>query len=95
VATIASGQGVLSRARFAKIKDEPTDNLDAYEWVLQAKAFRQRLPGDGPDHPDGPQQIEAPRGSPLVGSVRERKPADCNPRMCWPGTLSLSATCRV
>jgi adenylate cyclase len=39
VATIAGGFGVISRARFAEIKQKPTDSLDAYECVLQAQAY--------------------------------------------------------
>jgi TolB-like protein len=39
VATIAGGQGVISRARFAEIKEKPTDRLDAYECVLQWDAY--------------------------------------------------------
>jgi adenylate cyclase len=39
VATIASNYGVISRARFAAIKEKPTDSLDAYECVLQVGAY--------------------------------------------------------
>jgi tetratricopeptide (TPR) repeat protein len=39
VATIASGFGVLSRARFAEVKQKSTDSLDAYEWVLKTFAY--------------------------------------------------------
>jgi adenylate cyclase len=35
VATIAGGQGVISRTRFSEVKGKPTDQLDAYESVLQ------------------------------------------------------------
>ncbi len=39
VGTIASNSGVISRARFAEIKEKPTDSLDAYECVLQVGAY--------------------------------------------------------
>jgi TolB-like protein/class 3 adenylate cyclase len=39
VGTIGSHYGVISRARFARIKEEPTDSLDAYECVLQMGAY--------------------------------------------------------
>jgi TolB-like protein/class 3 adenylate cyclase len=39
VGTIASNWGVISRARFAAIKEKPTDSLDAYECVLQVGAY--------------------------------------------------------
>ena len=39
VGTIASNYGVISRARFAEIKEKPTDSLDAYECVLQVGAY--------------------------------------------------------
>jgi adenylate cyclase len=39
VGTIASGWGVISRARFAEAKEKPTDSLDAYEYVLQYVAY--------------------------------------------------------
>ena len=39
VATIGSNYGVISRARFAEIKEKPTDSLDAYECVLQVGAY--------------------------------------------------------
>jgi adenylate cyclase len=39
VATIASAYGVLTRARFAEVKGKPTNHLDAYESVMQAKAY--------------------------------------------------------
>jgi adenylate cyclase len=39
VGTIASNSGVISRARFAEIKQKPTDSLDAYECVLQVGAY--------------------------------------------------------
>jgi adenylate cyclase len=39
VATIAGPWGVISRARFAEVKEKPTDRLDAYECVLQASAY--------------------------------------------------------
>jgi TolB-like protein/tetratricopeptide (TPR) repeat protein len=39
VATIGGPQGVVSRARFAEIKEKPTDRLDAYECVLQWSAY--------------------------------------------------------
>jgi TolB-like protein/Tfp pilus assembly protein PilF len=39
VATIAGAQGVISRARFAEIKEKPTESLDAYECVLQFGAY--------------------------------------------------------
>jgi adenylate cyclase len=37
--TSASTHGVISRARFAAIKEKPTDNLGAYECVLQVGAY--------------------------------------------------------
>jgi adenylate cyclase len=40
VATIASGFGVISRSRFCEIKGKPTDQLDAYECVLQLSAYQ-------------------------------------------------------
>jgi adenylate cyclase len=39
VATIAGGYGVISRARFAEIKEKPTEHLDAYESVLKHGAY--------------------------------------------------------
>jgi tetratricopeptide (TPR) repeat protein len=39
VATIAGFHGVISRARLGEVKDQPTDNLDAYECVLQTLAY--------------------------------------------------------
>jgi tetratricopeptide (TPR) repeat protein len=39
VATIAGLHGVISRARFAEVKEKPTDQLDAYECVLQVGAY--------------------------------------------------------
>jgi TolB-like protein/cytochrome c-type biogenesis protein CcmH/NrfG len=39
VATIAGLHGVISRTRFAEVKDKPTENLDAYECVLQVGAY--------------------------------------------------------
>ena len=39
VGTIAGSFGVISRARFAEVKEKPTDSLDAYECVLQAAAY--------------------------------------------------------
>jgi adenylate cyclase len=39
VGTIASGHGVISRARVAEVKQKPTDRLDAYECVLRATAY--------------------------------------------------------
>jgi len=39
VSTIASNFGVISRARFAEIKEKPTDSLDAYECVLHVSAY--------------------------------------------------------
>jgi tetratricopeptide (TPR) repeat protein len=39
VGTIAGVQGVISRARFAEVKEKPTQNLDAYECVLQYRAY--------------------------------------------------------
>ena len=39
VGTIASNSGVIFRARFAEIKEKPTDSLDAYECVLQVGAY--------------------------------------------------------
>ena len=40
VGTIAGHRyGVISRARFAEVKEKPTDSLDAYECVLQAAAY--------------------------------------------------------
>jgi adenylate cyclase len=39
VATIAGHFGVISRARFAEVKENPTDRLDAYECVLQTDAY--------------------------------------------------------
>jgi hypothetical protein len=35
VATIAGLSGVITRARFAEVKQKPTDSLDAYESALQ------------------------------------------------------------
>jgi len=49
VATIASFWGVISRARFAEIKEKPTDSLEAYESVLRvASYFRGNL--GAPEH---------------------------------------------
>jgi adenylate cyclase len=39
VATIATSFGVISRARFAEVKEKPTEHLDAYEWVLKVGAY--------------------------------------------------------
>ena len=39
VATIGSNWGVISRARFAEIREKPTDSLDAYECVLRVGAY--------------------------------------------------------
>ncbi|GAF99690.1 unnamed protein product, partial [marine sediment metagenome] len=39
VGTIASRYGVISRSRFAEIKEKPTDHLDAHEAVLRADAY--------------------------------------------------------
>jgi len=39
VATIASGFGVISRARFAEVKEKPTDRLEAYDCVLRTLAY--------------------------------------------------------
>jgi TolB-like protein len=39
VATIAGSFGVISRARFAEVREKPTDSLDAYECVLQVAAY--------------------------------------------------------
>jgi adenylate cyclase len=39
VGAIASGHGVISRARAAETKQKPTDRLDAYESVLRATAY--------------------------------------------------------
>jgi Tfp pilus assembly protein PilF len=39
VGMVAGSHGVISRARFADIRDKPTDDLDAYESVLQAAAY--------------------------------------------------------
>jgi TolB-like protein/cytochrome c-type biogenesis protein CcmH/NrfG len=39
VGTVAGLQGVISRSRSAEVKEKPTDNLDAYEWVLQLGAY--------------------------------------------------------
>jgi adenylate cyclase len=39
VGTIASSLGVISRARFAEIREKPTDRLESYECVLQAEAY--------------------------------------------------------
>jgi adenylate cyclase len=39
VGTIAGSIGVISRSRFAEVKDKPTDSLDAYECVLRAAAY--------------------------------------------------------
>ena len=39
VATIASGWGVISQARFVEIKAKPTQSLDAYECVLRLGAY--------------------------------------------------------
>jgi adenylate cyclase len=39
VGTIAGGSGVISRARFNEVKEKPTENLDAYECVLQTLAY--------------------------------------------------------
>ena len=39
VATIAGSLGVISRQRFAEVKEKPTDSLEAYEAVLQWGAY--------------------------------------------------------
>jgi TolB-like protein/Tfp pilus assembly protein PilF len=39
VATIAGPDGVISRTRFSQVNDKPTNNLNAYECVLQAAAY--------------------------------------------------------
>ena len=39
MATFAGISGVISRARFAEVKEKPTDRLDAYECVLQYGAY--------------------------------------------------------
>jgi TolB-like protein len=39
VATIGSNWGVISRVRFAEIREKPTDSLDAYECVLRVGAY--------------------------------------------------------
>jgi adenylate cyclase len=39
VGTIAGGSGVISRARFPEVKEKPTENLDAYECILQVAAY--------------------------------------------------------
>jgi tetratricopeptide (TPR) repeat protein len=39
VATIAGRYGVISRSRFAEIKEKPTDHLNAHEAVLRADAY--------------------------------------------------------
>jgi adenylate cyclase len=49
VATIASDFGVISRARLAEVREKPTDNLDAYECVLQTLAYYRGSPG-APGH---------------------------------------------
>jgi adenylate cyclase len=38
-ATIAGFSGVISRARFSEVKEKKTENLDAYECVLQVGAY--------------------------------------------------------
>jgi adenylate cyclase len=49
VATTAGISGVISRARFAEVKETPTESLDAYECVLQAFAYsRDRF--NAPEH---------------------------------------------
>jgi adenylate cyclase len=50
VATIAGISGVISRARFAEIKEKPTDRLDAYEWVLKAAAYEKLYYYLAPQH---------------------------------------------
>jgi TolB-like protein len=49
VATIAGPQGVISRSRFAEIKEKPTSSLDAYECVLRVIAY-QRGGLSAPEH---------------------------------------------
>jgi tetratricopeptide (TPR) repeat protein len=44
VATIASGHGVIRRARLVEVRDKPTDLLDAYECVLQVSAYYEAGP---------------------------------------------------
>jgi TolB-like protein len=39
VGTIGSNWGVISRVRFAEIREKPTDSLDAYECVLRVGAY--------------------------------------------------------
>jgi adenylate cyclase len=39
VAAIAGAHGVISQARFAEIKEKPTESLDAYECVLRYTAY--------------------------------------------------------
>jgi adenylate cyclase len=39
VATIAGYFGVISRARFAEIKEKPTESLDSYQCVLRTHAY--------------------------------------------------------
>jgi cytochrome c-type biogenesis protein CcmH/NrfG len=49
VATIASFWGVISRARFAEVREKPTGSLEAYESVLRTSAyFRSNL--GAPEH---------------------------------------------
>jgi TolB-like protein len=50
VGTIASNSGVISRARFAEIKEKPTDSLDAYECVLQGGAYYRDNYGQATEH---------------------------------------------
>ena len=50
VATIAGPQGVISRTRFAEVKDKPTDRLDAYECVLHAAAYERDRQGIASEH---------------------------------------------
>jgi adenylate cyclase len=46
VGTIAGSYGVISRARFAEVKEKPTELLDAYECVLQAMAYYRGSPSE-------------------------------------------------
>jgi TolB-like protein/cytochrome c-type biogenesis protein CcmH/NrfG len=48
-ATIASSSGVIFRARFAEIREKPTDKLDAYESVLKTFAYETGGP-TAPEH---------------------------------------------
>jgi hypothetical protein len=70
VATIASDFGVISRARLAEVREKPTDNLDAYECVLQTLAYYRGSPG-APGHARLRDALERAVESPLCqGSCR-------------------------